>query len=84
MSYKLQIKRKGKPWSTIRTEDKPVNVVVQYLAYQHGKPGYPLYRVVGGDLPHLWTEASGHMRSDRYLDTLVNQIMDIVAKSKQQ
>lgn len=84
MSYKLQIKRRDNAWKTIDEQEKPVNVVVKYLAYQTGKHGYPLFRVQDGGTTHLWTETDGTMNSTRYLDKLVDQIMDVVAKSKQQ
>lgn len=85
MSYKLQIKRRDQAWKTIKEDNEPRNIVVQYLAYYSNGPGfgYPLFRVTGSDnLPHLWTEVTGHMRSDRYLDKLVDQILDLVAKVK--
>lgn len=84
MSYKLQIQRKNEKWETLYEDEKPVNVVVQYLAYLTEEPGYPLHRVQENGTTHLWTEVDGTLNSSRYLDRLVDQIMDVVAKSKQQ
>jgi len=83
MSYKLQIKRRGTDWKTIKEDVEPRNVVVQYLAYQHGGKGYPFLRVKGDAGVHLETKPGGEEYSDKYLDRLVVQIYELVAKAKQ-
>ncbi len=83
MSYKLQIQRKGQQWRTIKEDNEPRNVVVQYLAYQHSGKGYPLFRVVGDAGVHLENKIGGTEYSDKYLDRLVVQIWELVSKVKQ-
>lgn len=82
MSYKLQIQRRGTEWRTIKEDDEPRNIVIQYLAYQHGGPGYPVFRVIGTAGVHLENKLGGYEYSDKYLDRLVAQIFELVAKVK--
>lgn len=82
MSYRLQVRHDATtPWETLYSDDKPTNVVVQYLASLHDEPGYPLHRIQDGGTSHLWSNEDGTRGSNRYLDKLVDQVLYVVMKT---
>ncbi len=45
--FTLEIRRKRQAWRVIKKNELVDNLAVQALAYDHGGPGYPLFRITG-------------------------------------